>query len=669
MSRTGELWQVGRVIHRFRATWAVAFMGSLVLGALLVGASGPAVAAPSGGTTLPTFASVPSPIAVSATTTSLIVLSSSSCTSVYSVAPNGQANSHFATISTSVKKCNEAAIAVSPGLGGFPAGEIYVLESDGSLYAIAPAGGTASLILSDSANLAGTYLGLAFDYTGSFGYALIATGGKAGNAVAITAQLTATAGASSPNAYTETYLASFGTYVEGPAVAPSGYGSYGGDLMVASEGQSNVYALAPQTSTPLVFTQWSNSEAVSFVPTLACSYSTTGYSYFVADTADNALLGFSSSTFSGLSNSALILSEYKGAGVDIISSTGSSSVLSVPGKTLDGASYVACPLGVTQKIDLTGNGLGVDVAPNVPDTTLNLIGFDPVGGWLVGTDSQHAPNEVFFVNGTTGALSTSSPVFVGIEASSVTYSPKGNTLYVAGTADGTVTNTLSGAGYLTLLNASTLAPLGPVPSLLVDKSAGATQTVFDSYGTKLYVACSGGNVFLYSVPSNQFSNPSQVVSLPGTPTGMVVDPTDGNVYVTGNVGSEGVVWEVHLFNLIQTLDVGVGSNPVAIDVNPNSGLLYVAAEGANEVVFVATGDVQTGSVPVTSPVGVAYNDQTGYLFVDSSTGTMTIFDGSSVVATFPLGSSPGPLVYDPYNGIVYVCAYVPDPRIILGTSG
>ena len=661
MSSSGKFGRLGQGNPRIRAAWAAALIGAFVLGALLVGASGPAAAAASGGTPPSMFAPVPSPIAVSATTTALLALSSSSCTTLYSIAADHSVTS-YNPIPTNVKKCNEAALAVSPGLGGFPAGEVYVLESDGSVYAIAPSLGSGSLIYSDPANLSGTYLGLAFDYTGAFGYALIATGGKAGNVVAITPHISSSLPASSSAAYSEQYLASFGSYVEGPSVAPSTYGStYNGDLVVASEGNSNVYTLAPgATSTGSFSTQWKNSEAVSFVPTLACSYSGTGYSYFIADTSDNAVLGIPSSTFAASSNSALILSEYKGVGVDVVSAAGTStSVLPISG-TLDGASYVTCPVGVTQQIDLSSNGLGGSQGTQL-DTTMNLIGFDPAGGWLVGTDSQNAPNEAFFVDGASGTLVGEIPV--GITASSVAYSPKTNTLYLAGM------NSSSDYGSLALLNAVTLQVLGTIP---VEQGYAATSVVFNNQNTKLYVAFADGNVDVFSLTNNQFSSSAQqMVPLTGATslTGMVADPVDGNVYVVGNMGTAGYVWEIHAFSLVGS-PLSVGSNAVAVDVNPSSGLLYVAVEGSNEVVFVAPGDVLTGSsVAIPSPVGVAYDNQTGYLFADSSTGSMSIFDGTSLLATFPLGTSPGPLVYDPVNGIVYVCAYVPDPRIILGTSG
>lgn len=661
MSGRGNRSPSGHGRLRIRASWAVALIACVVLGALLVGASGPAAAAPSGGSTLPTFATVPSPIAVSATTTALLALSSSSCTTLYSIAADHSVTT-YNSIPTTVKKCNEAALAVSPGLGGFPAGEVYVLESDGSVYAIPPSLGMGTLIYSGSTYLAGTYLGLAFDYTGSFGYALIATGGKAGNVVAITPDITSTTPASSSSAYSPAYLASFGAYVEGPAVAPSTYTGYSGSLVVASEGNANVYTLAPGSSAPGAFsTQWKNSEAVSFVPTLACSYSGTGDSYFIADTSGNAVLGIPSSTFAGFSNSALLLSEYKGVGVDVVPATGSTtSVLPIPG-TLDGASYVACPIGVTQKIDLSSSGLGGSQGTTI-DPNMNLIGFDPAQGWLVGTDPFNVPDSVFFVDGVSGNLI--SQVAVGLNAASVAYSPKTGTLYLAGT-------TPSGEGYLTLLNATTLQPLGPVPTLLVEQNAGALAAVFNNQNTKLYVACQNGNVDVFSLTNNPFPNQNQFVALPSgaVPTGIVADPVDGNVYVVGNVdGSHGYVWEIHAFDLVGTL--AVGSDAVAIDVNPSSGVLYVALEGSNAVVFVGVGDVLTGlAVDIASPVGVAYNARSGYLYVDSSTGSMTIFDGTSTVATFSLGTSPGALVYDPVNGIVYVCAYVPDPRIILGTSG
>lgn len=638
---TGHSGNSTRSRARARTTGIVSLAVVLLGVAILGGAMGGAAAAPAGSASaLPTFAALASPVAVAATPDAVLALSSASCATVYAVAANG-AVSTFATLKSSLTKCPEGALAISPGLGNFPAGEVYVLQA-GHLFEI-PAGGSGTAVASalTLSNLSGSYDGLAFDYTGSFGYALLATGGKYGDVYAI-----------SP-ANQAHLIGAFGTTVEGPAVAPMSFGTVGGDLLIAGESHSEIYAMGPSgTGSVVTFASWPNSEAVSFVPTLACSFSTTGDAYFVADKSANAILAYPSSTFGAVRGSGLVLGEYKGLGSGLLSTAGATtSFLPLPG-TLEGASYVACPVGVVQAVDLK--------AQHLDGSYVNLIGFDPVTRELVGVDPTNASSEIFLLNGQTGAFQQL--VAVGLDPSSVTYNAQSNELIVAD----------AGSGNLTLLDATSFAELG---SISTGAGSEPVSVAFNAHNEKLYVANAqptAPSLEVFSFANNLFPNQNQITPLGGIPIGVVVDPQDTNAYVAGNVLGVGTVWEFHVFNLVNTLSLAGTAASLAVSTLNTTGTLYVTLPSAGELALLGPGDLLTAYAAVPDPVGAAYDGANGFVFVASGNGDMYILDGTAIVASFPLGQNPGPLVYDPVSQLVYVAADVTvssiDPRIILGGS-
>ncbi|HEV2316747.1 MAG TPA: YncE family protein [Thermoplasmata archaeon] len=581
-----------------------------------------------------TFATVPAPTAVAATPGQLVVLSAASCSTVYSVAANG-AVSTFAILATTVTKCPEGAVAISPGLGNFAAGEVFVLLA-GQLFEI-PANGSSTPVHASLtfANLTKGNMGLTFDSTGSFGYALLATGGFHG----ATVQISAT------NEFQT--VGTFGASVEGPAVAPLSFGTVGGDLVVAQSFTSTIYAMSPSGTVTTFAKFGAPAEQVSFVPALACAFSTTGDSYFVADATTNSLLAVPSSAFNKITGSGLVQGETRGAGV--LHPNGTASLFLRMTGTLKAAAYVACPVGVAQAQDLGSRGLN--------GTALNLIGYDPATQQLVGTDPTQAPSQIFVLNGSTLAFVRN--VSTGLDPAAVAFNPSTDTLFVANT----------GSDNLTVLNASTYQELGNVST-----GAGSAPigVAYNSGNQKLYVANSGNDTIdVFSLANRVFPNQNQVIALSGMPLGLVVDPKDGDVYVVGNVSGAGIVWEIHAFKLIQTLSVG--TDALAIAVNNGTGTLYVTVYGSNQLVFIAPGDNLTSTIPLPLPVGVAFDPRNGLLFVDSADGNMRLLQGTTVIASYLFGANPGPLIYDPDSGLVYGAADVTifgvDPRIIIGGSG
>ena len=621
----------------WRAGIVVGVVAALVLVAFLAVLSTPASASTARGVSpVVRFAAIPSPTAVAATSHELVALSGASCSTVYSVATNGSV-SILATLVTSLTSCAESAIAISPGLGNFATGEVFVLLA-GELFEVPAAGSSAPIAAALTlANLTRGNMGLAFDATGTFGYTLLAVGGSHGFVDEIDA------------ASEVRSLGSFGVNVEGPAVAPTGFGTVGGELVVAQSFGSSVLAMDPTGSVRPFASYGSPAEGISFVPTIACSFSTTGDAYFVADTSNNSLLAVPASTFGKVAGSGLILGEARGAGVGLLLTNGSTSRLLKISGNLEGASYVTCPAGIAKTVDLRAHGFN--------GTSLNIIGYDPATQELVGSDPTTAPSQIFLLNGTTTAFVQN--VSTGLDPVAVAYNAQDDTLFVANT----------GSNNLTVLNATTFQELGSVSTGMNSSPVGVA---YNPGNQKLYVADSGNDsVVVFSLANNVFPNQNQVLRLPGSPLGLVVNPRDGNVYVVGNASGTGTVWEIHAFKVVHTLSVGTDARSIA--VNNGTGTVYVTVFGSNELAFVAPGDTLTTDVALPGPIGVAFDSQRGLVFVDRADGNLSVLQGTTIIANYPFGADPGPLVYDPASDLVYGAADVTlfglDPRIIIGGSG
>src|SRR5205823_5910898 len=127
-------------------------------------------------------------------------------------------------------------IAVSPGLGGFPAGNVYVTVNNG-VYVFPPTGGTATLFATLPDILNGNN-GITFDAVGTFQNKMIVVDHK-GHVVTVDST-----GAS-------TMIANVHEQLEGPVVAPTSFAPYGGFLLATDEftNGGTVWAINPSDFT------------------------------------------------------------------------------------------------------------------------------------------------------------------------------------------------------------------------------------------------------------------------------------------------------------------------------------------------------------------------------------------------------------------------------------
>ncbi len=320
-------------------------------------------------TTLTT--SVQAPVGVTAST-SQVLFTQPYCNSsgvqrgVYSLNPTTGAPSLYATLpaATTANGCTENYLAIAPGVGGFPAGTVYVTNGPSILRVTA--GSTVPFTTTGAALSAPFgHSGIGFDTVGTFGYDMIFT--SADGIWAIHSAGVATKLASGLGGQ---------VYLESPSVAPLSFGTYGGWLFVTAEDESaaggigpksGIYALPPGGSTliPVALTTGQAPESISFVPSTPCSTSINGTAYqgfltvFSQHTAgslnptDSAIDGFTN--LSAVAGQALVTFEYSQvtpfnagkADLEVLHTTGTlTPLLDVPTQ-LEGFSLAHCPVQST----------------------------------------------------------------------------------------------------------------------------------------------------------------------------------------------------------------------------------------------------------------------------------------------------------------------------------
>jgi len=127
------------------------------------------------GPTINSFSSLaPGPIGVAATPTQLLT-SLNGCTTVDMISVNGGVST-FATLPSPGALASgicESYLAISPGLGGFPTGYVYVTQGN-RIYQTPPTGGTVTLFTTLPAVPSdNSHSGITFDSVGTFGNAMI----------------------------------------------------------------------------------------------------------------------------------------------------------------------------------------------------------------------------------------------------------------------------------------------------------------------------------------------------------------------------------------------------------------------------------------------------------------------------------------------------------------
>ena len=187
-------------------------------------------AVPLGATQIPNLTTVTTihrPVNVSVTTYGIILSYryNDSATLLSKLLPNGTTEKFQPTFAGS----QEVYLAESNGSAGFKAGDIFLCSSD-SIFRMPGGSGTAVLFAKPSPGSTVEYI--AFDTTGAWGHLLYALTGDGG--------VWAVNASGSPK-----LVSSLGPNLmpEGLAVAPPGFGDFGGDLLVTMENSHSLVAI------------------------------------------------------------------------------------------------------------------------------------------------------------------------------------------------------------------------------------------------------------------------------------------------------------------------------------------------------------------------------------------------------------------------------------------
>ena len=273
------------------------------------------------------FASVPGPIGVAASPAQLIV--SEYCTGILDRLDDLGTVSPFASIpGYPVGTCIEMYLAISPGLGTWLANDIYATQG-GQVWKISPDGSSVTAFATVP-NCGVTHSGITFDHVGTFGLDMIVSCNN-GNVYRV------------DPAGVPTFVASTGTFLEGPDIPAVTFGPLGGQIWAADENSSTVWAISNGGAvTPAV--TYAAAESVHVIPPNPCSFGNSNGALFSAMFADNQIWSWPPSDLAGLGGNVLVTSE-SGGGIGLVTFNGTSYVTSTfSGETNqhEGSAIVDC---------------------------------------------------------------------------------------------------------------------------------------------------------------------------------------------------------------------------------------------------------------------------------------------------------------------------------------
>ncbi|HWI62727.1 MAG TPA: hypothetical protein VNT75_12855 [Symbiobacteriaceae bacterium] len=272
------------------------------------------------------FTNMPDAIGVAATRDRLFVTTYCNDPRILWAIDSAGNKTAFATLPNRGAGCYEDYLAVSPGLGGFPANYIYVVQG-GNIIQVSADGASVSLF----ATIPGfqpTHNGITFDQVGTFGYDMILTGAN-GTVWRVT------------SGGSRSQIAAGLPQVEGPVVAPMSLAPYGGWILAAAENVSRVYAISPVGAVQ-VAANIPSAESVHIIPMNVCNFGSTGGAFFSAIYPTH-LAKFPASDFAGLGGQIIVTSE--GGGSYRLSSNGTALVTSVFHGNIgqhEGSAFVDC---------------------------------------------------------------------------------------------------------------------------------------------------------------------------------------------------------------------------------------------------------------------------------------------------------------------------------------
>ena len=279
---------------------------------------------------------------------------------------------------------------------------------------------------------------------------------------------------------------------------------------------------------------------------------------------------------------------------------------------------------------------------------------------------------------------------VGDGAQSLVVDRRGNTVYVANRADGTV-SVVDGAR----CNASDASGCGRT-SPTIETGAGPFGLALDEARHTLYVTNNGeDSVSVVDVascertPTSGCAHVRATVAVGRGPVGLALDRATGAIYVADIADDAlSVIDGAHCNAAVTsgcgrtTATIHVGPNPINLDIDQSTDTIYVANRGGNSVSMVDGGscpracDHPPANITVgEGPFGVAVDQTTGDVYVTSIVDSdVAVIHGRqarshrATVVPVRMGGWPGYVTVDASVGTFYVADNVDGTVSLAGAT-
>jgi hypothetical protein len=367
-------------ISRFGTRGIAPVVGVVAVLAILLLGTGAAAACGTSGpppTTPTVLDTIPWVNTIAANSSMVFAQSAVNCTQIWGITPSGNV-SVYATIPTPLSQCREGSLALAPiaiSVGGLPPGPsklagsprngadhngggsyggsdcrnrtndtLYDVEA-GVLYEITDGGSNVQVVATFHVPTnSAESMGLTYDQVGTFNHDLVVISSDAGKIWLVNA---------SGNV---TFFAELHTFIAGVAVAPSGFGAYGGDILVAAKTLGEVEAVSPSGNVSVV-TSWPKADSVAFPSSggyggghgwgfggqcgATCSFGPNHYVFFVANYTSGAVEAFPTSDFRGYSGQGFVAGG-QNHGIAAFTASGTTTLFASQTLRLSDIAFISC---------------------------------------------------------------------------------------------------------------------------------------------------------------------------------------------------------------------------------------------------------------------------------------------------------------------------------------
>lgn len=289
----------------------------------------------------------------------------------------------------------------------------------------------------------------------------------------------------------------------------------------------------------------------------------------------------------------------------------------------------------TNSISSTGTGTG----------SLSLAATVPVGASPYGLAYDPSNGDVFV-----GVSGANSVAVVNNQSQVVDEVP------VGGAADFLAYDTADSLLYAALVGNNSVSVINPASGTVVSTISVPTSSGWLAYDP------AGGQVYSVNRESNLVSvisgtTVTKTIPISGLPFAAAYDLSNGDMYVTDNLGAVFVIDGAN-GTLLDTVQLaGPSSNLLGIAYNPSDQMMY-ATDYTDGAVYILNGTQPAGVIPgFDEPIGIAFNASGSEMYaVNSGNSTVTAIAGG-VPSTLPVGSSPREALFDPSSGLLVVSNY------------